>query len=62
MFPGFPARISDIRSRFSALSTTVSLNPFTILKEQCHEDFAVLDQFCAKIVTFEALIINKMLL
>ena len=24
-------------------------------KEQCHEDFAVLGQFCAKIITFEAL-------
>ena len=30
------------------------------LKGQCHEDFAVLSQFCAKIIT--ALIINKMLL
>ena len=33
------------------------------LKEQCHEDFAVLGQFCAKIVTLRLqLIINKMLL
>ena len=31
------------------------------LKEQCHEDFAVLGQFCAKII-FEVLIISKMLL
>ena len=25
--------------------------PNHILKEQCHEDFAVLGQFCAKIIT-----------
>ena len=24
----------------------------SLLKEQCHEDFAVLGQFCVKIVTF----------
>ena len=32
------------------------------LKEQCHEDFAVLGQFCAEIITFRLKIINKMLL
>ena len=32
----------------------------TGLKGACHEDFAVLGQLCAKIITFEALIINKM--
>ena len=32
-----------------------------LLKKQCHEDFAVLGQFCAKNY-FEALIINKILL
>ena len=33
------------------------------LKGHCHEDFAVLSQFCAKIVTLlKALIMNKKLL
>ena len=32
------------------------------LKGQCHKDFAVLGQFCAKIITLKALIINKKLL
>ena len=27
------------------------VNTFTSLKGQCHEDFAVLGQFCAKIIT-----------
>ena len=31
-------------------------------EEPCHEDFAVLGPFYAKIILFEALIINKMLL
>ena len=26
---------------------------FNILKEQCHEEFAVLGQFCAKIITLK---------
>ena len=26
------------------------------LMDQCHEEFAVLSQFCAKIITFEALV------
>ena len=26
-------------------------NKFSNLKEQCHEDFAVLGQFCAEIIT-----------
>ena len=29
----------------------VSIFSFATLKEQCHEDFAVLAQFCAKIIT-----------
>ena len=43
---------------FTCLSKLFQLT----LKEQCHGDFAVLGQFCAKIIYFEALIINKMLL
>ena len=35
------------------------LRQWVSLKEQCHEDFAVLGQFCAKIITFEALIIKN---
>ena len=31
------------------------------LKGQCHQDFAVLGKFCAKIIVFEALIVNKCL-
>ena len=33
----------------------------TGLKEQCHDHFAVLGQFCAKIITLRLLIKNKML-
>ena len=32
------------------------------LKEQCHEDFADLRQFCAKIITLRLKIVDKMLL
>ena len=36
---------------FSALNLTLYIINFFLSKEQCHEDFAVLGQFCAKIST-----------
>ena len=53
--------------RWCRVSCRIDMKPFdnelnsisTRLKEPCHEDFAVLGQFCANIIT---LIIDKMLL
>ena len=33
------------------LEFDIELHFFYLLKEHCHEDFAVLGQFCAKIIT-----------
>ena len=44
------------------MSSVISFAHFThfsILKEQCHEDFAVVGQFCDKIITLRLLIITK---
>ena len=35
----------------STYAITTATDTLTTLKEQCHEDFAGLGQFCAKIIT-----------
>ena len=38
-------------SRRTKINTFIKTFPDYYLKEQCHEDFQVLAQFCAKIIT-----------
>ena len=39
------------RAQSKLISESTTIEPETLLKERCPEDFAVLGQFCAKIIT-----------
>ena len=57
----------DVRDTLRDFEIYVSVNKWTgqYLKGLCHEEFAILGQFCAKIITwclYSYKLINKMLL
>ena len=55
LHPGLHWRIFHILTSEDINDFADSLSLKLYLKEQRHEDFAVLGQFCAKIIVFEAL-------
>ena len=48
--PSIKGTSESLQSEFKSHKVTLAHKPFN-LKEQCHKDFAVLGQFCSKIIT-----------